>query len=189
MRSASVASLLFFLVISPSVAMAAEPSEASLAEAARHFKAGSKAFDIANFSKALSEFQLAAELMPAPQLDYNIGECYEQLGQLPEAIAAYQRFLAAAPDDPDAAKTRAHVATLKERLPPPPPPKVVAPPVAVAPPVKGPADTTPVYKKWWLWTAVAAVVVVGAGLGLGFGLGGGHAPPDSSLGSMSVTFQ
>ena len=31
-------------------------------------------------------------------------------------------------------------------------------------------ERTPVYKKWWLWTAVG-VVVVGAGLGLGLGLG------------------
>ncbi|HEY1584446.1 MAG TPA: hypothetical protein VGH63_02090 [Polyangia bacterium] len=31
-------------------------------------------------------------------------------------------------------------------------------------------ERTPIYKKWWLWTAVG-VVVVGAGLGLGLGLG------------------
>jgi tetratricopeptide (TPR) repeat protein len=38
---------------------------------------------------------------------------------------------------------------------------------ATAPPRE---ERTPVYKKWWLWTAVG-VVVVGAGLGLGLGLG------------------
>jgi tetratricopeptide (TPR) repeat protein len=31
-------------------------------------------------------------------------------------------------------------------------------------------ERQPIYKKWWLWTAVG-VVVVGAGLGLGLGLG------------------
>jgi tetratricopeptide (TPR) repeat protein len=38
---------------------------------------------------------------------------------------------------------------------------------ASAPP---PSDRQPIYKKWWLWTAVG-VVAVGAGLGLGLGLG------------------
>jgi hypothetical protein len=30
-----------------------------------------------------------------------------------------------------------------------------------------PRDTTPVYKKWWLWTIVGGVVVVGVGVGVG----------------------
>jgi tetratricopeptide (TPR) repeat protein len=38
---------------------------------------------------------------------------------------------------------------------------------ASAPP---PSDRTPIYKKWWLWTAVG-VVAVGAGLGIGLGVG------------------
>ena len=32
------------------------------------------------------------------------------------------------------------------------------------------AQPTPVYKKWWLWTAVGVVVVAGVGVGLGVGL-------------------
>jgi tetratricopeptide (TPR) repeat protein len=32
--------------------------------------------------------------------------------------------------------------------------------------------STPVYKKWWLWTAVAAVAVVAIGVGVGVGVGG-----------------
>jgi tetratricopeptide (TPR) repeat protein len=38
---------------------------------------------------------------------------------------------------------------------------------ASAPP---PSDRTPIYKKWWLWTAIG-VVAVGAGLGIGLGVG------------------
>ena len=37
--------------------------------------------------------------------------------------------------------------------------------VAAAPPAR-----TPVYKKWWLWTAVGVVVAAGVGVGLGLGL-------------------
>ena len=39
--------------------------------------------------------------------------------------------------------------------------------VHAAPP---PKQDKPIYKKWWLWTAVGAVVVVGVGVGLGVGL-------------------
>ena len=67
-----------------------------------------------------------------------------------------------------------------------PAPQVVTPPTTVAPaPVTTPAPTqaldlarapsdrpvaTPLYKKWWLWTAVAVVVAGGVGVGLGLGL-------------------
>jgi tetratricopeptide (TPR) repeat protein len=41
--------------------------------------------------------------------------------------------------------------------------KVVAPPpaVLVAPPPSAPPAETPLYQRWWLWTAVGAVVVTG----------------------------
>jgi tetratricopeptide (TPR) repeat protein len=32
--------------------------------------------------------------------------------------------------------------------------------------------STPVYKRWWLWTAIAAVAVVAVGVGVGVGVGG-----------------
>jgi outer membrane protein assembly factor BamD (BamD/ComL family) len=39
---------------------------------------------------------------------------------------------------------------------------------------------TPVYKKWWLWTAVGAVVVVGVGIGLGVGLSSSNDTPSQT---------
>ena len=44
---------------------------------------------------------------------------------------------------------------------------------------------TPVYKRWWLWTAVG-VVAVGVGVGLGVGLGAQPKNPSPSIGG--VTF-
>jgi len=40
-------------------------------------------------------------------------------------------------------------------------------PLVVAPTPAGRAKTTPVYKKWWLWTAVGAVAAAGVGVGVG----------------------
>jgi tetratricopeptide (TPR) repeat protein len=83
---------------------------------------------------------------------------------------------AAAPPEPAAAA----VATPLSPTTPAAPPSseasapTVAAPAAVltdAPPKK------PVYKKWWLWTAVGlGVAAVGVGLGVGLGLGLSHAP-------------
>ena len=66
-----------------------------------------------------------------------------------------------------------------EIAPTPAPVIVVAPAaeIVAAPPPK----PTPVYRKWWLWTAVGAVVVVGLGVGLGVGLTrDGHTTPTFS---------
>ncbi|HZS42419.1 MAG TPA: tetratricopeptide repeat protein [Polyangia bacterium] len=69
--------------------------------------------------------------------------------------------------------------------PPPataPSPAPSARPELVAPPSSAPARR-PLYKQWWLWTAVG-VVVVAAGVGLGVGLSSGG-PPAPSLGSVA----
>jgi tetratricopeptide (TPR) repeat protein len=50
----------------------------------------------------------------------------------------------------------------------PTPEAAPAPAVAAAP--AHPAERTPVYKRWWLWTTVVGVAAVGVGVGLGVGL-------------------
>ena len=45
---------------------------------------------------------------------------------------------------------------------------------AQAPPVE---KKTPIYERWWLWTAVGGVVAVGLGVGLGIGLSSSAGPP------------
>lgn len=86
----------------------------------------------------------------------------------------------------------------KIEAPPPParPPRVEAPlapppPVMVAPPPHAAeSPNQPVYKKWWLWTAVGAVLVLGgAGAVSGAALTPDNAtPPPAGLGTMAVHF-
>src|SRR6185503_8464257 len=115
-----------------------------------------------------------------------------QIGSKQEAIYSYRAFLREMPDPPNRAEVQQLFVSLETALreeqsskarPPAgviqsrEPPTVEAPPpsppteVAVAPP-PAPVEKkpTPLYKKWWLWTAVAGVVVVGASIGLGVGL-------------------
>jgi tetratricopeptide (TPR) repeat protein len=68
----------------------------------------------------------------------------------------------------------------------PAPPAAQPPPAVVAQPA--PATGTPIYKKWWLWTAVGvAAVAVGLGVGLGVAY---TTPKDASIpsGAYTVTF-
>jgi tetratricopeptide (TPR) repeat protein len=174
------------LLVLGSSASARADDSANVEAATKHFTTGSRAYDLAQYDKALREFLAAQALMPAPQIGFNVAQCYEKLGRLQEAIAGYERYVSEVPDDPDLPSVRARIGALKAKLPPPPPPVVEAPPRTEAPPLVAPSPT-PVYKRWWLWTIVGVVVVAGVGVGLGLGLGQKGAP-DSTLGVMPVTF-
>ena len=60
----------------------------------------------------------------------------------------------------------------------------------VAEPPDATAAPTPIYKKWWLWTAVgvAAVVGVGVGVGVGYALPNDAAFPASDAIQTSISF-
>lgn len=79
----------------------------------------------------------------------------------------------------------------------PPPPATTSEPAhapanAVATSAPTPSERTPLYKKWWLWTAVGGVVVVGVAIGLGVGLshksGTVSYPTAGGLNAGTVTF-
>ncbi len=98
-------------------------------------------------------------------------EVEQRIAALEEAIDARKRATSMPPDR-----------VLEQQKPPPtvtppeatvtPPPTQPAPTVATTPAVTetAPPPRTPVYKRWWLWTAVGAVAAVGVGVGLGVGL-------------------
>ncbi len=82
------------------------------------FSLGQELYRAADYAGALAAFQTAEAAQPSPAAEYNIGRCYERLGQLPEAVAAYQRYLADAPEAPDHDAVASHVAELRGQLPP-----------------------------------------------------------------------
>jgi tetratricopeptide (TPR) repeat protein len=161
------------------------------AAAKRLYISATKHFDLAEYPDALNDFKEAYRLKDDPVFLYNIAQCYRILNKNDEALSFYRSYLRRAPDAPNRAEVEAKISALQEaiatqekaRTTPKQglatPDSVETPPattptttanntlVASAPP---PAQKTPVYKKWWLWTAVGAVVVVGVGVGLGVGL-------------------
>ncbi|WP_394822335.1 PEGA domain-containing protein [Pendulispora albinea] len=67
------------------------------AEAKKNFQAGETKFKAGDFAGALSAFQTSDSLKPTPQGAHYIALSQDKLGQYPEAVAAYERFLSEVP--------------------------------------------------------------------------------------------
>ena len=92
------------LALSPS-ALAQQPKPATasasaapnLAEAKKHYGEGEKKYKAGDFAGALPEFQAADAVKSTPQSQRYIGLCQDNLGHYADAVAAYEKFLAAVP--------------------------------------------------------------------------------------------
>jgi tetratricopeptide (TPR) repeat protein len=94
----------------------AAPSESAKQKARSHFRQGKAYQDAGAYDDAVREYEAAYKLAPLPQLLFNIGQAQRLKGDKQKALEAYQRFLAAAPDDPFADEARTHVATIKLKI-------------------------------------------------------------------------
>ena len=139
----------------PVVAAEADP-DTEIAQ--RLFAEGAAAYDAKDYAHALEKFEAARRIKPAPAFDYNIARCHDRLGQAAPAIAAYERYLAAAPAAADAAEVRTRVAVLRGRVETPAQPTEAPPPTRTDAP--RPHYTVPIV------VGVVGVALVGAGAGL-----------------------
>lgn len=142
-----------------------------------HYQRGSEHYAAARYRAALDEFERARSLKPLPALDYDIARCHDRLEEWDEAARAYERYLSAVPDAPDAVELRARVELLRTRVarvePLVAPLAVPGPLVAVAAPPPKPSR---------LRTAAAAMGALAiAALGAGGGLLGSVAADWPSL--------
>ena len=171
---------------------AAARAEDGTAAAKRHFSSGRKHFDLGEYQQALDDFKEGYRLKDDPVFLYNIAQCYRLLNEHEEAIRAYRSYLNRAPDAPNRDEVERKIAALQEAIasehkaqttppnhvmvPAASPPAETTPAAAGAPAAAltaqatPPRAPTPLYKKWWLWTAVGGAVAVGLGVGLGVGL-------------------
>jgi hypothetical protein len=66
-------------------------------------KQGSALFEEGDYQSALDKFEQAYAIFPSPKLQFNIAQANRDLGRPVEALTAYEKFLALAPDaSPDA---------------------------------------------------------------------------------------
>jgi tetratricopeptide (TPR) repeat protein len=181
MRPVLVAALL--LLVS-TVARAEDDREA----ARRHFDAGSKLYDLGKFREAAGEYEEAYKAKSDPALLFNIGQAYRGAGEAQPAITAYRSFLRKLPDTPNRAEVEGHITRLQKQLDD----AAAQKRATLAPPIVAPTDNQlitrapakqPLYKKWWLWTAVGGALVIGGiAVGVAFAL-----PKDAPAPANSVT--
>ncbi len=99
------------IVIVVAVPVAAAPID----DAKRAFSEGKAAFERGDYETALSSYQRANMILPAPNLYYNIGATYERLGRFQEAALAFDKYfeMAGQPQNDD---DRAFQTQLRARL-------------------------------------------------------------------------
>src|SRR4051794_34319498 len=105
-------------------------------EARRHFKAGMELIADKKYEQGLKELEKANEILPHPNVTFNIARAHAEAGNLAQAISAYRQYLQS--DPPDREKVSQIVQQLDARLnaqraaaaeppqpslPPPEPPK------------------------------------------------------------------
>jgi hypothetical protein len=153
------------------------------------YSRGVQLYQAGQYEDAIDAFREAYQQKPRALILFNIAQAFRKDQKPASALEHYQRFLSEVkPGEEPASQANAkkYIAEIEAQLavaskPSPAPVAEVAPPPPIAvvsvppPPVATPvvADKPakqPVYKKWWLWTAVgvaAAAVIVGVGAGVG----------------------
>ena len=112
LRASGLASALaafFGLALLSTPAIAGEKEEAR-----RHFKAGMQALSDGQYEKGIAELKLAYEILPHPNVLYNIARAYAESGDLESSVGYYRKYLAENP--PDKEEVEAVVRSLEARL-------------------------------------------------------------------------
>jgi tetratricopeptide (TPR) repeat protein len=99
------------------VVLVAAPAPApETRKATEAFDAGLKLYRRGRYAAALEKFQEAYEAKPHPVVLYNIGKCYERLGDIPKALRNYRDYLRLEPDAKDKDAVTSAIAALEGRL-------------------------------------------------------------------------
>lgn len=154
-------------------------------------------FNLGKFKEAAAEYEQLYEARPVPSLLYNIAQAHRLDGNAERALFFYKSYLRNSSTASNREEVLGRIATLEklveqQRRPPNETaplggqPEVTAPArpvepaaVVIAAPVAPAPAKTPIYRKWWLWTAVGAAVVVGVGVGVGVSQSGTSYPAAS----------
>lgn len=113
MRRAPFVALLAALVIAPATASA---DDAAIARAKLRFTAGAQAYREARYKDAIDYFMEAYRFDPRPELVYNVGQAYEKLGDVPNALRSYRDYVRLAPGASDRATVETSIKNLEARL-------------------------------------------------------------------------
>ncbi len=113
--------LVLLLLSAPAAKKAPAPApaaaeDADVKKAKDLFTWGQKLYKQARYAEAISKFEEAAEVRPHPVIYFNIGKCYEQLGETAKALRSYRDYLRLSPDAKDRETVSDAIANLERRL-------------------------------------------------------------------------
>ena len=114
-------SLSAFLFVLASATVALAESEVTKdadgrAKAAQHVKDGKRLLDLGEYDKAIVEYQAAFDLIPHPQMLFNLGQAYQRKGDKVKAAEHYEKYLAIEAKGNSAKQAFEMLAMLKEAL-------------------------------------------------------------------------
>jgi len=142
------------LALALALGLAALPAAAApIDDAKKAFAEGKAAFERGDYEAALSAYQRANMILPAPNLYYNIGATYERLGRYQEAALAFDKYfeMAGTPttdeerDFQEKLHARADADRKRPNLPPTPQQQQPAPQQQVQQPPPNAAYRSPYY--------------------------------------------
>ena len=138
------------------------PPDLARSEGRRLYDDGRRHYDLREYEDALASFKKAYLVSDEPALLHNVALCLEQLGRYAEAAEFYRAFLKRGPQlaPRERSEVEALIRSLEQR-----PRDLRLGDAQPAPQIR------PLYRRWWLWTAVGGGVAVAVGLGVGLGLG------------------
>ena len=106
-----------FVVIAAAAVLVSAPAAAQDDQRARlHFESGASYYEAGEYEDALREFQRAYELSQRPELFYNLSLCYQNLGDLAQAVSYLERYLGDVAQIENRANLEIRLGNLRERL-------------------------------------------------------------------------
>src|SRR6267154_2068719 len=168
---------LSYVVVCVSLVAAAAAARAddSSNQARIHYQNANKSFAVGEFAAAADEYELAYKAKPDAALLFNAAQARRLASDNQKALTLYRNYVAFYPKAKNIADVREQITKLQEAI-------AAAEKAKSAPPMNTvemgktqeqhsgetaqketksePDRPTPVYKKWWLWTAVGGGVVV-----------------------------
>lgn len=113
-------------------------------DARQHYQAGTAAFNLGDFAKAVIEYKAAYTAKQDPTFLYNIAQAARLAGDLPTALFFYKSFLRNMPNAPNKQEVRDRISSLETQIQEQRrPPNETAPPNTLETKPAHPETTTP----------------------------------------------
>ena len=110
---ATVVAVVSTLVVAGSGRAADDPEAAA---AKKHYEEGTKAFNLGEYPRAITEFKATYNAKPDPLLLYNIAQSYRLQGDAPQALFFYKSFLRNMPNAANRKEVEGRIKVLDKQI-------------------------------------------------------------------------